>query len=66
MSGPIDFTAPAYYLRLCCAARAFIKQLLIKKRLNRPLHNAPPVSAPQMECLSLEVKFSTSLTRRTL
>jgi len=66
MPQPIDLTVPVYCLRLCRAARAFIKRLLTKKHIPHPSHNPPPVSAPQTEHLILAVKFSASLTRRTL
>jgi len=66
MSELIDLITLTYWSRLCSATCAFIKRLLTGKRLPRPLRKAPLAPVPQTEHLTLEVKFSTRLTRRTL
>jgi len=66
MSELIDLITLTYWSRLCSATCAFIKRLLPRKRLPCPLHKAPLTPVPQTERLTLEVKFSTCLTRRTL
>jgi len=66
MPEPLALAALIYCLRLCGVAWVFIGRLLTRKRLNRPLHKARPTAAPQEERFTLAVKFSASLTRRTL
>jgi len=67
MPKPIDLSAFMRCLRLCGVVCMFIRRLLsTRKRRNPPLYKASPAFAPLAERLTLEVKFSTSLTRRTL